>query len=318
MTGNADGTGGPGAAAGDVVAPGDLVTPADLAAPGDLVAVPARVRERLTVRFGPAVEAWCTALPALVDDLARRWGLTVRAAGGGGTSRVFRCERGDGATVWLKLTPDPEVAAQEATALRAWAGLPCVVRLLETDAAANALLLADVAPGVTLRRRAWHPAEVAPLLGALRSVPVDGLALGPLGDRVEFLFDLTERRAPGAVPPGARAAARELASGGPLALVHGDLHPANVLDGPAGPVAIDPRPTLGDPDFDLVDWVLDGVTDRPALERRIAGLSALVPGADPVRVLAWCRTLAVVVAAPRAAAGRQDAETAFLLELAGL
>ncbi|MFJ9949600.1 aminoglycoside phosphotransferase family protein [Kitasatospora sp. NPDC091207] len=290
----------------------------DETVPRDLVTVPAEVQDRLTVRFGPAAEAWCAALPALVDDLARRWGLTVRAAGGGGTSRVFRCERGDGATVWLKLTPDPEVAAQEATALRAWAGLPCVVRLLETDAAANALLLADVAPGVTLRRRTWHPAEVAPLLGALRSVPVDGLALGPLGDRVEFLFDLTERRAPGAVPPGARAAARELAAGGPVALVHGDLHPANVMDGPAGPVAIDPRPSLGDPDFDLVDWVLDGVTDRAALERRIAGLSALVPGADPARVLAWCRTLAVIVAAPRTAAGRQDAETAFLLELAGL
>lgn len=159
---------------------------------------------------------------------------------------------------------------------------------------------------------------MAPLLGALRSVPVDGLALRPLGDRVEFLFDLTERRAPGAVPPGARAFARELAAGGQLALVHGDLHPSNVLDGPAGPVAIDPRPTLGDPDFDLVDWVLDGVTDRPVLDRRIAGLSALVPGADPERVLAWCRALAVIVAAPRAAAGRRDAETTFLLELAGL
>ncbi|MFI8083293.1 aminoglycoside phosphotransferase family protein [Kitasatospora sp. NPDC086009] len=292
------------------MAPGEVV-------PGDLVTVPAEVRDRLTVRFGPAAEAWCAALPAVVEELARRWSLELRAAGGGGTSRVFRCERGDGAAVWLKLTPDPEVATQEAVALRAWSGLPSVVRLLATDTAANALLLADVEPGAPLRQRAWRPAEVAPLLGALRSVPVDGLALRPLGDRVEFLFDLTERRAPGAVPPGARAFARELAAGGPLALVHGDLHPANVLDGPAGPVAIDPRPSLGDPDFDLVDWVLDGVTDRPALDRAIADLSARVPGADPARVLAWCRALAVTVAAPRAAAGRHDAETAFLLELAG-
>ncbi|MFE2720819.1 aminoglycoside phosphotransferase family protein [Kitasatospora sp. NPDC059327] len=283
----------------------------------DLTAVPAEARARLTVRFGPSAEAWCDELPARVAELAGSWGLTVRSAGGGGTSRVFRCTRADGTAAWLKLTPDAEVARQEAAALRAWAGLPSVVRLLAYDPAARALLLADVAPGLPLRRRDRRPAEVAPLLGALRSVPVDGLALPPLGDRVEFLFDLTERRAPGAVPPGARASARELAAGGPVALVHGDLHPANVLDGPAGPVAIDPRPSLGDPDFDLVDWVLDDVTDRAALERRIAGLTALVPDSDPARVLAWCRTLAVVVAAPRAAAGRRDAETTFLRELAG-
>ncbi|AUY54608.1 aminoglycoside phosphotransferase [Streptomyces sp. CB01881] len=282
------------------------------------MAVPAEVRSRLAVRFGPSADAWCAALPSLVAGLAARWGLTVRAGGGGGTARVFRCDRGDGQTVWLKLTPDPEVARQEAVALRAWAGLPSVVRLLEEDVAAGALLLDDVSPGPALRQREWRPAEVAPVLGALRSVPVAGLALAPLAERVEFLFDLTERRVPGAVPRGTRAFARELAADGPVALVHGDLHPGNVLDGPAGPVAIDPRPSLGDPDFDLVDWVIDGATGLPGLERRIAGLTALVPGADPRRVLDWCRASAVIIAAPRVAAGRQDAGTVFLAELAGL
>ncbi|MGJ3560381.1 hypothetical protein ACR6C2_25120 [Streptomyces sp. INA 01156] len=41
----------------------------------------------------------------------------------------------------------------------------------------------------------------------------------------------------------ARARALELAESGPVALVHGDLHSANVLSGPgARMVAIDPRP----------------------------------------------------------------------------
>ncbi|WP_395297601.1 aminoglycoside phosphotransferase family protein [Kitasatospora hibisci] len=303
---------------------------AETGASAAVAPVPADVRARLAVRFGAPAEAWCDALPGLVAELAGRWGLTVRAAGGGGTARVFRCTSGDGReddrdggeSVWLKLTPDPEVARQEAVALRAWAGLPPVVRVLADDPAAGALLLADVRPGTTLRQRAWRPEEVAPLLGALRSVPVDGLALGTLAERVEFLFDLTERRAPGAATAAAigraRALAAELADGGPTALVHGDLHPGNVLDGPAGPVAIDPRPSLGDPDFDLVDWAIDGVTDRPGLERRVGALAAGVPGSDPERVLAWCRVGAVVVAAPRAAAGRRDAGTALLLELAGL
>ncbi|MFF2040565.1 aminoglycoside phosphotransferase family protein [Kitasatospora sp. NPDC058170] len=289
------------------------------AAGAGVTAVPAEVRARFAVRFGPAAEAWCEALPALVERLARRWELTVQAAGGGGTARVFRCERSaDGARVWLKLTPDGQVAAHEAAALRAWLGLAEVVRLLDHDADAAALLLADVRPGRTLRERPWEAAEVAGVLSALRSTPVDGVGLPPLRERVDFLFDLTERRAPGVVPPEARAFALELADSGPLALVHGDLHPGNVLDGPAGPVAIDPRPTLGDPDFDLVDWAVEGVTDRAGLERRIADLTALVPGSDPERVLGWCRATAAIVAAPRAAAGRRDPGTVFLLDLAGL
>ncbi|MER7756558.1 aminoglycoside phosphotransferase family protein [Kitasatospora sp. NPDC097643] len=283
-----------------------------------LAEVPADVRARLAVRFGPSAEAWCAALPAVVDSLAERWGLTVRAAGGGGTARVLRCTDGGGATVWLKLTPDRRVAAEEETALRAWSGLPSVVRLLTADPATGALLLAGVSPGSTLRERAWRPDEVAALLTALRSVPVAGVRLPALAERVDFLFDLTERRAPGLVRASARTRALDLAADGPVALVHGDLHPGNVLDGPAGPVVIDPRATLGDPDFDLVDWVLDGVADLGGVRDRIAALTPLVPGADPVRTLAWCRAIAPIVAAPRLAAGRRDAQTAFLRELAGL
>ncbi|MFE2409237.1 aminoglycoside phosphotransferase family protein [Kitasatospora sp. NPDC059408] len=280
--------------------------------------VPNDVRARFAVRFGPSAQAWCDALPALVDGLAARWGLRVGAAGGGGTARVFRCTDGAGATVWLKLTPDRRVAAEEEAALRAWAGLPSVVRLLAHDDATGALLLAGVAPGTTLRQRVWRPEEVAGVLSALRSVPVDGVALPSLAERVDFLFDLTERRAPGVVPASAHAFALALAADGPVAIVHGDLHPGNVLDGPDGPVAIDPRATLGDPDFDLLDWVLDAVASRADLDRRIAALCPLVPGSDPARVLAWCRAIAPIVAGPRIAAGRGGADTAFLAELGGL
>lgn len=279
-------------------------------------AVPPEVRERLLLRFGPAAGAWCDGLPELVAALAGRWGLTVLSTGGGGTARVFRCER-DGATVWLKVTPDPEVAAQEATALRAWAALPSVVGLLAADPPAGALLLADVHPGTPLRSHGWRPADVAPLLAELRTVPADRAPELPrLAERIGFLFDLTERRAPGLTPAGARGLALELAGSGPSGLVHGDLHPANVLAGPDGPVAIDPRPCLGDPHFDLVDWAVDGVTDHAALHRRIAELAPLVPGTDPDRVLAWCRAAAPLIAAPRTAAGRRDPQTAFLTALA--
>ncbi|MFF3127536.1 aminoglycoside phosphotransferase family protein [Streptomyces sp. NPDC057908] len=274
---------------------------------------------------------WCDGLPALVGELADRWNLDLVAAGGGGTSRVFRClQRDSGASVWLKLTPEPLIAREEAEALRAWADMPSVVTLLAADLAAGALLLENVEPGVPVRQLVWNLPEVAALLRDLRvSPPIPGehSVLRPLSHRIDFLFDLTDRRlaaarANGVVVPTvlgqARAAALELAASGPVGLVHGDLHPANVLSGPgARMVAIDPRPTWGDPDFDAVDWLLEGVADPAMLEQRIEELAALVPGLSPRRVVGWCRALAALVAVPRMCAGRDDAETRFLMALVG-
>ncbi|WP_329560414.1 aminoglycoside phosphotransferase family protein [Kitasatospora sp. NBC_01266] len=288
------------------------------------------VRKRLAVRFGPEALDWCDRLPALVDQLTARWNLNVLEAGGGGTSRVFRCaQRADGATAWLKLTPDPEIAAAESQALHAWADTPSVVDLLAEDLAVGALLLQDVKPGIPMRQLDWTLPQVAALLRDLR-IPSpsggQGSALPPLAHRVDFLFEMTDRRLSTAglsnafdpaVLKRSRAAALELAGGDTVGLVHGDLHQANVLSGP-GPsvVAIDPRPTLGDPDFDAVDWVMAGVAEVADLERRVEELAALVPGQSPDRVLAWCRALAVVDVAPRLCAGRDDTGTRFLVTLA--
>ncbi|MER6026054.1 aminoglycoside phosphotransferase family protein [Streptomyces sp. NPDC001851] len=300
----------------------------------ELACVAPEVRERLVVRFGAEVLAWCDELPVLVGELAARWDLHPVAAGGGGTSRVFRCLRRDtGASVWLKLTPDPAIAREEAEALRAWADTPSVVTLLAEDVAAGALLLENVEPGVPVRQLTWDLPSVAALLRDLRAsqvsppAPEEHSVLQPLSRRIDSLFGLTDRRlaaaAPGngLIPPvvlgRARAAALELAAGGPMGLVHGDLHPANVLSGPgARMVAIDPRPTWGDPDFDAVDWVLEGVTGLAELERRIEKLATLVPGQSPDRVLGWCRALAALIAVPGVCNGRDDAQTRFLLALA--
>ncbi|MDN3259193.1 aminoglycoside phosphotransferase family protein [Streptomyces sp. CSDS2] len=295
----------------------------------DLAYVTPDIRDRLVLRFGPEVLPWCDELPGLVAELAARWDLDVLAAGGGGTSRVFRCaRRGTGAPVWLKLTPDHTIAREEAEALRAWAATPSVVTLLAQDLTVGALLLDDVAPGVPLRRLTWRLSDAAALLTELRSpahTPGEHSVLKPLSHRVGFLFDLADSMLTAAgkkdlfAPALARAreTALELASSGPTRLVHGDLHPANVLSGPhARVVAIDPRPAWGDPDFDAVDWVLDGVLGLDVLEDRIGELAGMVPGQNPGRLSAWCRALAPLIAAPRVCGGRDDAETGFLVALA--
>ena len=140
------------------------------------------------------------------------------------------------------------------------------------------------------------------------AVPADGSGLPDLRHRVDFVFELTRgrlRRHPAAaegLPSGlledSRIAARALADDGPAGPVHGDLHPGNGLRGGPGRgvVAIDPRPCLGDPAFDAVDWMLAGGGGEAAVRNRIARLAGYLDEVDPDRVWAWCRGLAVVVA----------------------
>jgi streptomycin 6-kinase len=273
------------------------------------------VRARLARRFGPEVAGWCTGLPALADDVAGRWGLRLGPAWpAGGTSVVLPCESGDGGQLVLKLTPDPEIAADEATALNAWRACRHVVTMHDADLDRGALLLERVLPGTRLADEAdrWPLEEAVPVLSGLWQRPtwLGGAASGlpDLRERAEFVFELTRRRldrqpavaarVPADMVEGARNLARSLAGEGPALLLHGDLHPGNVLRGGAGRglVAIDPRPCLGDPAFDAVDWVLaDGGGDR-AVQQRIDWLASRVDGLDPDRAWAWCQAMAVVLA----------------------
>ncbi|MFD5023505.1 aminoglycoside phosphotransferase family protein [Streptomyces sp. NPDC058373] len=294
-----------------------------------LTVLPPPARARLLARFGPDADAWCDALPAQVAALADRWGLELLAAGGGGTSRVFRGRRReDGRAVWLKVTPDPGVAAEEAEALTAWERTPAVVGLLAADPGAGALLLDAVEPGTPVRGQGWELGRVGELLRQLREggpaePPGEGSALRPLAHRVGLLFDLALRRAGPDGPAAeirlrrARAQALELAASAPVGrLVHGDLHPGNVLHGPDGSlVAIDPRPAWGDPDFDAVDWALDGVVGVDVLDERVGLLVELVPGLSADRLHGWVRALGALLAASAVRARRDDARTRFLLAL---
>jgi streptomycin 6-kinase len=111
---------------------------------------------------------------------------------------LFRCIKQDTDTsAWLKLTPEPGIAREEAEALQAWAKTPSVVTLPAQDLAAGALLLEDVEPGVQVSRRAWNLVEVAALLrdlGACAPVPGEHSVLRLLSHRADFVFDLTDRK----------------------------------------------------------------------------------------------------------------------------
>jgi streptomycin 6-kinase len=284
-------------------------------------------RARLVARFGAEVaDPWCDTLPDLVARLSARWSLEVREARPGNTGRTLLCTGPGGELKALKLTPDPGIARLEAAGLRAWTGCPRAVQVLDTDLDAGAILLEGLVPGTELRGRAVPWAEIGDLLTQLHSVaPPAGLP--SLTDRVSFMYDITDRTVPGsaaerhltrALLARARDRALTLAAGGQVAVVHGDLHPGNVLDaGPRrGVVAIDPRPSVGDPAMDAVDWVFLPMAVGGTLEDGIEALAPHVADFDAERVRAWCVALAPLVAHAPLRRGERTPFTDALLEMA--
>jgi streptomycin 6-kinase len=78
---------------------------------------------------------------------------------------------------------------------------------------------------------------------------------------------------------------------------------------------IDPRPSIGDPAFDAVDWVLAQATELHELEENITRLATLLPALDPGRLMDWCRATAAMIVVSRLNRGLFDRKTRFLLRL---
>jgi streptomycin 6-kinase len=291
-------------------------------------------RKCLLVRFGARVTPWWEELPEVLAELAERWELVVGdAVGRGNTSLVVRCRRADGRPAVLKLTPDAEITAAEASALQRWESSGRVPLVWGHDRPLAALLLEAIPNETPLSELGTivERAEIANLIDGLHrcGAPVAADGVESLAERIEFIFEYwIERHArrdeavTRAVPIERLRRGHELARA--LAaddcvpvLLHGDLHPGNVLDGGAarGLVAIDPRPCVGDAAADAVDWVFWAVDDPSGWEPRSRDL-ALALGIDHERLWAWCEAFAAMLAASEAARGAGAEQVAALLALA--
>jgi streptomycin 6-kinase len=288
-------------------------------------------REKLITRYGTELDAWCVALPEMVERYCLRWHLELYKALSGNSSRVFIGRQDGNRGVILKLTPDRSIASEESIALRAWAATPHAVDLLEADLEAGALLLEHIEPGTKVSDEPHIPPvnEVAELLTGLREtanydigqLPTMAQGMESMFSRIGGLLSNPQVSAVVArrVLDDGYHRARELAGNGPKGLLHGDLHLSNILRaGPGrGLVAIDPRPSVGDLTFDAIDWALDRVTSAGEIHERVERLSKLVPHLDPDRLWGWCQATAAALAILQLRRRPPDDTTQILLEIAG-
>jgi hypothetical protein len=149
----------------------------------------------------------------------------------------------------------------------------------------------------------------ANLLTSLHANGVPDPSYPPLEHRVAYLFnsgaspyerhpELLELIPPELYERGRQLATRLAESVSPIALLHGDLTPSNILDGGAqrGLVAIDPAPCLGDDlAFEAIDLLLWQADDVDTIAAR-AKLLAPAIGADTSHLFEWCTAFAAMTA----------------------
>jgi streptomycin 6-kinase len=198
----------------------------------------------------------------------------------------FVAPAGDGAV--LKVTPlDDDESDQEAEALELWGG-DGTVRLLRRDRERRALLLERAWPGTDLADLAEEDATaVATHLGSRLWTRGQSPGLSPF----RSIHDHVPRWL-------ANAANHELA---PLALelydrlekrndavVHGDFHHHNILRSERGWLAIDLKPMLGEPEFDVPSFLWNPLPCRLRVEHLESRLAAFASaGLDEDRIRKW-------------------------------
>ena len=269
------------------------------------VGVPEALARSATAFFGPE---WVRNLPRLTARQCDTWNLTPTGARplSGTAALVVPVRRADGSPAVLKMQPVDDETEGEPAALRAWAG-DGAVRLLDHDHGTGALLLEALDPARTLREVPLDRAltVIGGLLARLdahagpHGVRGLGAVTRSLVDRARpFLTD--DRLGSGFRRSLSRWAsvAGEMASEPGDRLLHWDLHFENVLAPLPGTrpepwVAIDPKPLVGDPGYELLPALRNrfaeeaGPGDADASVRRRFDLLTEVVGIDRDRARAW-------------------------------
>jgi streptomycin 6-kinase len=247
------------------------------------------------------LRAWIDGLPRLVAAAARRWSLEVDAPfqPGGAASYVAGARTAGGTAVVLKLGWLHEEALHEIDALALWNG-DGAVRLLDAELQehTSVMLLEACRPGTRLEDSQLTPLEqdtvLADLLARLWIEPPARHPFRPLEEMCSSWADrFGERLGECPLDPVlARAGAalfRSLPSSAARAtLLCTDIHPGNILASQREPwLAIDPKPYVGDPTYDALQYLLNFPERLEADPLAFADRIAELLGLDVERLRRW-------------------------------
>ncbi len=239
-----------------------------------------------------------TQTPAFPD----RW--NIRTAGliaDTFSSRVWKVTYGDGSIAVVKdLKPFDDVDDELRGAhLLAWRNGVGLVRLIDQDGHrmlieyAGERHLTDVLDAQGDAAATDIAADIIVRLHAPGAHPAPP-QLQPLAERYEALFIKAKQdRAAGIdsiYAQAAELAQRLLDTASDVRPLHGDLHHENILEGPRGWLAIDPKGVLGEPGFDAANLFFnplerDDLYLDPERIGRMAGQLAQAMRQDPCRLL---------------------------------
>lgn len=253
----------------------------------------------------PVALRWIREVPELAEAALQRWDLRPDGAVMHGMAAlVLPVLQRDGAPAALKLQPTTAENLGEGPALTAWNG-DGAVQLLAENPDEGALLLERLDASRPLSVRTDDDEitrTIAGLLLRLHRAPAPE-GLRRLSDIAGEMVERTPREARALRDPAEGRLLRrfadetaELLDEAGHTLLHWDLHRDNVLGASRAPwLAIDPKPLLGDPGFELlpalrddIDGLNAGIGVRSGLQRRLDILLAELD-LDADRAVAWTR-----------------------------
>lgn len=242
-------------------------------------------------------------LQQTAEEVAREWGLTLLPGQRGRYSNVVFTTDGK----VLKVTPvEDDEADHEGDALALWDG-DGAVRVLRRDHARRALLIERAQPGTDISKLPEDEATAAAVGVALRLWRPARLGAPFRGVAERVTRDLEHTGSHELVGVAQRLFASM--SFAQTTLVHGDYHHYNVLRSAGGYVAIDPKPLVGEPEFDVAPFLWNPIGQMPPTveqaQRRISAFAA--SGLDPERIRQWAIVRGVCLGLPLGAGETEDA-----------
>jgi streptomycin 6-kinase len=271
-------------------------------------------KQRILAVGGQAAQQWLDELPRLIEELSARWQLRLgEPFAAMAYNYVAPASRVDGSAVVLKISPPAGEYADQALALRSFAGRG-VSLLLEDWPEKQAMLIERLQPGhfifdleddevatreaAKVMRQMWTEPPAQNNLSTVRG-------WGEGFKRVRELSKMGKESFPQELLDRAEGVYFDLlSSNGPDRLLHGDFHHWNLISAQRQPwLAIDPKGLVGEAEYDLGAWLRNAFPADESIEslkayttRRINQFSAEL-GFDRQRVRAWGYSQSVLSAA---------------------